>query len=245
MGSDPLSSDCPETSAPARKYLGRIVVAVVVAAVMALSYWQAWGFVLFILIPVGIIPASVVIERWVGRTPRNCEGRHPRWSVRGQGVLCLCALLPSAAAFVSALGYSASTPKELPLWSPLPLFVMLPEFVDVPGWVIAALTFVVLNRYLARVLKPSPIPSRFPILLAVMSALSIFWFAGTWIGPQLSEFHPYFVGSVRIINVLWILSLWGLWLYLRRGATRRQAFALAILLHCWLFWYAFPFCWLE
>ena len=212
---------------------------------MALSYWLSWGLVLFIVIPVGIIPASVIIERWVGRGPPNYSGRPTGWSIRSQGVLLLCALLPSGAAFVSALGYSAPTPKQVPLWSPLPLFVMLPEFLDVPAWAIAALSFLFLNRYLSRVLQPAPIPSRFPIVLAVMSALSIFWFAKSWIGPQVTEFHPHFVASVWIVNVLWILSLWALWMYVRRRATRSQALALAILLHGWLFWYAFPFCWLE
>lgn len=105
---------------------------------------------------------------------------------------------------------------------------------------IVAACFLMLNWYLGRSVTPQPIPARFPIVLGTATICSLWWFAFGWqFGIEYQG--ATFTWGILGINALSLVLLWRFWLAFRRRATRGNALVLATLLHCWLFWFAFPY----
>ncbi|MFH1919948.1 MAG: hypothetical protein ABIP48_08705 [Planctomycetota bacterium] len=221
------------------------MAAVAVACVLPVALWMGQRFLLFVVLPIGVIPGSVLLEYLFGQPPVAQPRQSRWWYVRSHAILLACAVLPAAVAMFVERAAFAFAPDELPLWSPLPLLVMLPQFLALPGWAIAAVSFLFLNLYLGRAVKPGPLPTRFPIVLGTATILSVAWFASMRLDPTMAYFRDVYVWGVSAINVAFVATIWTLWLLLRRQATTAQTLVLALLLHAWLFWFAFPFCWFE
>ncbi|MFH1923955.1 MAG: hypothetical protein ABIP48_29220 [Planctomycetota bacterium] len=219
-----------------------LVAALLVACVLPAALWMGRRFLLFVVLPIGVIPGCVLLEYLVGQPPVAQPRQSRSWYVRSHAILLACAAVPAVVAMFVERAAFAFAPGDLPLWSPLPLLVMLPQLLALPGWAIAAVSFLLLNLYLGRAVKPSPLPTRFPIVLGAATILSVAWFASIRLDPTMAYFQAWYVWGVSAINVAFVGAIWMLWLLLRRQATTAQTLALAILLHCWLFWFAFPFC---
>ncbi len=133
--------------------------------------------------------------------------------------------------------------------SPLPLFVVVPLFLASAlgfkelWWFVAPIpfvTFCMMNFYQLRVASSTPLPMRFSLILGFSTVVSIYLFAGGW------EYGVRYQGAVytlasAAINRSILLILWGWWLATWRKASKAGALGFGTLLHCWLFWFAFPY----
>jgi hypothetical protein len=85
------------------------------------------------------------------------------------------------------------------------------------------------------------VPRRSYILLIVVTGLSVLWFALGWRDGLAVQGARYNYG-VGVINALWIMVLWLLSSWSRKG---EPSFRTNLVLHwamfAWLAWYAFPF----
>jgi hypothetical protein len=197
-----------------------------------------------ITILIAVFPFSLLVERLFDTTPRTS---HAKPSLSGAlanlVVLILCA---SVCTVASWCGSSAGVPTIL---SPLPVFVVAPLFIASalgyaePWWLVAPIpfgTFLLMNCYRLRVASSAPLPLRFAILLGIATAFSIFWFAAGW-GYGIRYQGAAYTRASAAINLSFLLVLWICWLAIRRRASKMGALGFATLLHCWLFWFAFPY----
>lgn len=109
-------------------------------------------------------------------------------------------------------------------------------------WIIPPLivgTFFLLNFYQLRVSRLAFLPMRFSFLLAVATAFSILGFVLGWADAVRYE-GPVYTSALAAITVLFLAVLWGWWFALRRRPSKGGAFAFAVILHGWLFSFAFP-----
>jgi hypothetical protein len=212
-----------------------------IACTLALVQWV--GALITILI--AVFPFSVLVERLFGGTPPTSHAE-PSFSGSAANLVVLilgASLCTAASWYGSSVGYPT-------ILSPLPLLVIAPLFLASvlvytaePWWYVAPMpfgTFLFMNFYQLRVASPAPLPMRFPILLGIATAFSIFWFAEGWAYGVRYQGTSYTLASAAI-NFSFLLVLWGWWLAIRRRASKAGALGSATLLHCWLFWFAFPY----
>jgi hypothetical protein len=207
-----------------------------VACVLALAQWVPGIVILF-----WVFPVSLLAERLFGEPPSAADGRGSSFrATRSLAVFLLCAALCAVASWC---GISSGVPTML---TPLPLFSIVPYFAlgDTGLWwsipLIPIGTFVLLNFYQLRVTGPSPLPTRFAFLLGLVTAFSACWFVGGW-GYGVQYQGLLFTLDSAVINVVFLLVLWSWWFAVRRRASKAAALRFATLLHCWLFWFAFPY----
>jgi hypothetical protein len=210
------------------------------ACALALVQWLGAG----ITILLAVFPFCVLVERLFGGTPPTSHAE-PSFSGSAANLVILI-LGATVCTFASWCGSSVGYPT---IFSPLPLFVIAPLFLagdlwnPVPWWFVAPIpfaTFLFMNLYQVRVASPAPLPMRFPVLLGMATAFSILWFAEGWGYGTRYQGAAYTLASASI-NVLFLHILWGWWLAIRRSASKAGALGFATLLHCWLFWFAFPY----
>ncbi|SRR5579884_386103 len=128
--------------------------------------------------------------------------------------------------------------------SPFPLLTSLPVLAWPNGRsaylvvLCPAVLFLLWNPRLAS--GPAEIPRRSSAALAVLSFLTVFWFAFGW-GDGLLYQGATFTRRICVVNALWLVLLW---LLLVRG-WRTPRFSYNMLLHwllfMWLGWFAFPY----
>ncbi|MFH1923952.1 MAG: hypothetical protein ABIP48_29205, partial [Planctomycetota bacterium] len=105
-----------------------LVAGVVVACVLPVALWMGRRFLPFVVLPIGVIPGSVLLEHLFGQPPVAQPRQSPWWYVRSHAILLTCAVVPAVVAMFVERAAFAFAPDDLPLWSPLPLLVMLPQF---------------------------------------------------------------------------------------------------------------------
>jgi hypothetical protein len=160
----------------------------------------------------------------------------PRSSVARVIAVVLGAAVPVAIAC-----FQWKTPYPT-IWSPLPLLVVLPEFWGVPMVLFLAipLTYLALIWPLIHSETCSGVPVRYVVVLAIASAFSLLYLCyGT--SYSVAYFGADYVVGVWIINAVASAALWGLWAFLRRRTSWFGVLVLGILLHTWLFGWAFPY----
>jgi hypothetical protein len=211
----------------------------VIACALALVQWAGLLSVLL-----AAFPLSLVVEYVFRAKPPS---PHARPSFSGTAATFV-ALLLGAYLSVCAARYACSTGMPTIL-SPLPLLVVAPLFVAdglqyADPWRFAASipfsTFFLMNFYQFRVAGPAPVRMRFSFLLGVATAFSVLYFVMGW------QYGIRYQGAshtlaTAVINRFFLLALWGWWLAIRQKASKPNALAFATLLHCWLFWFAFPY----
>lgn len=112
-----------------------------------------------------------------------------------------------------------------------------PALIGAAGF--AAANFYLLNGYLARWSSPQRLPLRLPLALSGYSLPTAYWFMRRW-QDGLSQQGPAQVVALCLVSLAFAMVLWIIWIRNRRNATRRQALTFGVLLHFWLFWWAFP-----
>ena len=122
----------------------------------------------------------------------------------------------------------------------MPLF----ELGNAQNWYpIAAIpfgTFLLMNAYQIMEPNAAPIRMRFSFLLGLLTVLSVLYFALGW------QYGVRYQGTwytlvTAAINLGFLLVLWVWRLAIRQRASKASALGFATLLHCWLFWFAFPY----
>jgi len=219
---------------------GLMVLIGAVACTLALLRWLGP----LALIVIAVFPFSLLVERLFGATPPA-----PRAQTSFDGAaanlvgLILCASLSTLASWYAFL---AGVPT---VRSPFPFFVIVPLVsASSPGyegfwWNVAPIpfgTFLLMNLYQLRETGSAPLRMRFSVLLVPATVLSFLYFALGW------AYGVRFQGvshtlAVGVINLLFLLVLWGWWLAIERRTSKTAALGFATLLHCWLFWFAFPY----
>lgn len=213
-----------------------VIIGVLVLGVAILAECFGWVRVLYMWGPVALLPAAFLIERLVGRSPSRQVEQPTSSRIQGYAAIVGLSILPAA---VAAMAAQVPPPPASLVWAPFPWLVVLPEFLHVPGCVVAAGTFIILNMYQARAPCPAPIPTRFTVVLAATTVLSWIWLRHV-VHRVTANVPLEYLWVLAAINLCWIVLLWGLWFYLRGQASRLGAMVFALLLHCWLFWHAFP-----
>lgn len=211
---------------------GLLVLITTFACLFALLRWIHF----VILMPAAVIPVSVILEYVLGGQPTSQPRRSVGWYVLSHVLLILCGAAPVAAAWISI---APGWPRA---WAPFPMLVIMPLFMELSQTLLGLAvlgSFVALNLYVARAAQPQPIPLRFPIVLGISTALSSVWFWLLWTSG-VEHYGASHVWSVLSINIVLVTLLWSLGFIFRTRATRAQLLSLAILMHCWLFWFAFP-----
>jgi len=213
---------------------------IAIACTLALVRWLDP----LVTILIGVFPFSLLVERLFGATPPAPRAQ-PSFSGSAANlvVLILCASLCTLASWC---GSSGGVPTIL---SPLPLFVVAPLFLapelgyTEPRWFVAPIpfaTFLLMNFYQLRVANSAPLPMRFSFLLGLSTAFSVFEFVGCWEYGVRYQGALYTLASAAI-NLSFLLVLWGWWLAISPRGSKAAALGFATLLHCWLFWFAFPY----
>jgi len=213
-----------------------------IACAVALVRWV--GPLAAILI--GVWPFSLFVERLFTATP---PAPHCQPSFSGYAANLILLLVCAALCTVASWFGSA---QEMPtILSPLPLFVVVPLFAASElgcaqpwcWWFVAPVplgTFLVMNFYQLRLASSAPLPMRFFFLLGLATACSVYLFVGGWAYGVRYQGASYTLASAGI-NLSFLLILWGWWLAVRQRASKATALGFATLLHCWLFWFAFPY----
>ncbi|MFZ0963226.1 MAG: hypothetical protein WAO35_20385 [Terriglobia bacterium] len=133
------------------------------------------------------------------------------------------------------------------LYGPLPFITILPAFVlsnprfpystEYIASLIPVVLFFLWNPGLLH--EQSSVPKRTIAAAALLSALTVVYFAGSWHDGVKFQGGPYTL-TIFIINFAWLALLW--WLIVR--CWRHPAFTTNLLSHwvlfAWLGWYAFP-----
>jgi hypothetical protein len=211
-----------------------------IACALALLCWLGLLGTIVIL----VFPVSLLVERLFGATPTVTKAPLPFiGTAENLGVLIVCA---SVCTVASWYGSSTGVPTIL---SPLPLLVAVPLFLASAlgytelWWVVGPIpfvTFCMINFYQLRVRSSAPLPTRFSFLLGLSTVCSIFYFVGGWKYGVRYQGGLYALASAAM-NLSIRVVLWGWWLADRRRASKARAFGFGTLLHCWLFWFAFPY----
>jgi hypothetical protein len=80
---------------------------------------------------------------------------------------------------------------------------------------------------------------RFSIVLGLATAFTVLLFGfGCRFGS--SYWGTSYTLAVAAINAVLVLVLWGWRFAIRKRASKESALGFATLLHCWLYWFAFP-----
>jgi hypothetical protein len=197
-------------------------------------------------IVIGVWPCSLFVERLFTGPPPAPHRQPSFWGYAANLiVLILCAALCTVASWC---GSARGTPTIL---SPLPLFVVIPLFVASGlgctqpwcWWFVAPIpfgTFLMMNFYQLRSAGLAPLPMRFSFLLGLATAFSVYLFVGGWKYGVRYQGTTYTLASAAI-NLSFLLLLWGWWLAVRQRASKASTLGFATSLHCWLFWFAFPY----
>jgi hypothetical protein len=210
-----------------------------IACTLALMRWLGAP----VTIIIAIFPLSVIVERLFGTMPPT---PHAQPSLAGLSanlmVLIACASLCTAAAWCSCASGMPTVLSPLPLLVLIPLF-LAPDPVYAVFWRFVAPipfgTFLLMSSYQLRVQGEAPLPTRFSFLLGLATAFSVFHFAMFWADGVRFQ-GVYFTLAVAVINLAFLIVLWNWWRAIRRKASKAPALGFATLLHCWLFWFAFP-----
>jgi hypothetical protein len=149
---------------------------------------------------------------------------------------------------LSALAWVGSFSNGVPsLICPLPMVTILPAFFlalpasHLPPWIAVFVPVVLFLSWNPGMFRGHvEIPKRSWALLALLTALSVAYFLGTWkYGYQYQG--PAHTITVCAVNIVWIALLW---LILCRLSSH-SSFAANLLFHgilfTWLAWYAFPY----
>ena len=211
-----------------------------IACTLALVQWVG----ILLAITIGVFPASLVAEAIMSKTrpaPRSQPSRLD--AVPTLIGLILCASLCAMAAYFSC---STGTPT---IFSPLPfpVFVSLlaaPSLGATNPWLFAASipfgTFLLMNFYQLRLAETAPLRTRFTVLLGLVSVLSVLYFAMGWQYGLRFQGPSYTLATASInLAIFIILGTW--WLGLRQQASKTSGLLFATALHCWFFWFAFPY----
>jgi hypothetical protein len=213
---------------------GLLIVTAAVAGLLGLPRWLDQYGGLAVAIPIALILFSIVLDRICSESSDSSApstsgplvGRH------------LAALAGAGLASVAAWkGMRNGNPE---LMSPLPFLAVLPVLFGGPLIVSLATPFV---AFLTLAYVPPTagrsLPLRFPILLALATALSIAWFAYA-VQYSYGYHGPRYTIGITIINAVMILGLWTAWLIIRRRAVWWTALTWSAALCYWLFGFAFP-----
>jgi hypothetical protein len=236
----------------------KLMMITVAAAACALAIYRSSN--IGITIMVMWMPFSMIAERFLADPPRTAARPSARRMALNYGVMGLCA---SLAALADWIGCNQWSPSKI--LSPDPLFGITPRMIVSSEWakwnlesiewvfeiipfdlmftiiltIIPFTTFFVLNFYLGRTVGPTPVPLRFPIMLAIATGFSADWIIENWQGG-IDHQGIVYTHTIAALNLGVVIILWGLWFAIRRNAPKPAALTLATLFHCWIFWIAFP-----
>jgi hypothetical protein len=216
-----------------------VILMVIVAGTALTLISVPWMGLVFTLAIAGIL-THLLVERHPGVRMESAS------SIAIARDLLILTLVTSVCTALAWKGCDAGVPTIL---SPLPLLVCFPELFAVellrwaePWWIVPPLmigTFFLLNFYQLRVSRLESLPMRFSFLLAVASAFTIYLFTAGWEDGVRYQGAVY-TEAMAGINLLFLAVLWSWWFALRRRPSKGGAFAFAVLLHGWLFSFAFP-----
>lgn len=237
---------------PILRFNIKLMMTTVAAVAAALAIYKSSN--IFVAIMVMWMPFGMIAERFLAEPPRTPVRPSVGQLVFNYGVMSVCASLASLADW---MGCS----NAFGVLSPDPLFGIMPRMIvssEWPTWhlesiewvfeiipfglifaIVPFVTFFVLNFYLGRTVGPTPVPLRFPILLAIATGFSAYSIIGDWQDGIKYQGIAY-TKTIAALNFGVLVVLWGLWFAIRRNAPKPAAFALATLFHCWIFWIAFP-----
>jgi hypothetical protein len=211
-----------------------------IACILALVQWVG----ILLTITIAAFPSSFAVERILSKRSSVPRSRPPLLdSVPTLINLILCA---SLCAMAARFACSTGVPTIL---SPLPFavfvsFLLAPALGATNPWLFSASiafgTFLLMNFYHLDLAGPAPLRPRFACLLGLTSVLSVLYFAVGWQGGLRFQGASYTLATASI-NFTILIILWTWWLGLRQQASRACALLFATLLHCWLFWFAFPY----
>jgi hypothetical protein len=211
-----------------------------IACTLALVQWAG----IRLTITIAVLPSSLAVERILSTRSSVPRSRPPLLdSVPTLINLILCA---SLCAMAARFACSTGVPTIL---SPLPFavfvsFLLAPALGATNPWLFAASisfgTFLLMNFYQLDLTCPAPLRPRFACLLGLTSVLSVLYFAMGCEGGLRFQGASYTLATASI-NLAILVILWTRWLGLRRQASKASALSFATLLHCWLFWFAFPY----
>jgi hypothetical protein len=230
----------PFRLSPASPLTKAFVVLMVIVAMGALLLISIPWMGLVLTLAIMAILSSLLVEQTPAAQPSATSGlAMARDFVILTSCTTVCTLLDRHGCLLGVPG----------ILSPLPLLTFLPTLaaVELLGWsqswwIIPPLligTFFLLNFYQLRVARLDFLPMRLSFLLAVASALTIYLFIAGWEAGVRYQGAVY-TEAMAGINLLFLAVLWTLWFALRRRPSKGGAFAFAVLLHGWLFSYAFP-----
>ena len=214
---------------------GLAVATAVFGAELASANWLGKSG-LFIVFVASVLPNCLLVERLLGGGPMSQPRMHWSWYMLSHLRLAAAAALTSIFAW---LGTRDGTESIL---SPFPICAYLSFALGEDYWsllLVPVATFVMMNLYLGRAEVAAPIPVRFPLILAVGSICTAFWFAAGW-NYGLEYQDAGYVWSLTAINLAFVVGLWTFWFRKRKRATATESLLLGLLLHAWLFWFAFP-----
>jgi len=139
----------------------------------------------------------------------------------------------------AVLAVSSKTPS---VYSPYPLIQALLLWDGWPLWMVvglAPLSYLALNVNLVFSQREGLRP-RYLIMLSLLTLLSILYFGLAWRGGI--AYQGWIHTSLMVaLNLVFSAAGWILWAKSRSSAHRTTQLLAGTLLHCWLFWAAFPF----
>ena len=211
---------------------GLLILTAAVAGTLGLARWLGG----MVFVPLAPILFSIVIEYIFCQASDSRPRRSALANVGHHLAVLAGAGITTFAAWLGVSEGAAMPTLPLPLLTALPLFYGAPEIVSL---VIPSVAFLTLMLYPARSARPCSLPLRFPVLLGVVTALSIAWFV---LGVQYSYgFHgPRYTIGITIINAAMILGLWITWRLIHRRAVWWTTLVWPLAVCCWLFGLAFP-----
>jgi hypothetical protein len=152
----------------------------------------------------------------------------------------LLTILAGLSLFVPVLFEHLSRGNESLLY-PFPALVIIPLFLGLGriAFAVPAVLFFVWNLRLFQ--GGATVPKRSYVLLIGATFASAFYFIGSW-KYGLEYQGTSYTHGVLTFNIIWIASLWLMFVYAWKS---KPSFATNLLVHwllfAWLAWYAFPF----
>ncbi len=211
-----------------------------IACTLALVQWVG----IRLTITIAVFLSSLAVERILSTRSSVPRFRPPLLDTVPTLInLILCA---SLCAMAARFACSTGVPTIL---SPLPFavfvsFLLAPALGATNPWLFAASfpfgTFLLMNLYELDLTGPAPLRARFSVLLGLTSLLSVLYFAMGCEGGSRFQGASYTLATASI-NLAILIILWTWWLRLRQRTSKASALLFATVLHCWLFWFAFPY----